>query len=81
MRHLHVAIVVSAFIVPLPSALINFKDGFLGAEYPVPLCVGRNSDITYYFLTLPQSVFIGLSSAVLALVLWLIFKVKNNFHF
>ena len=76
MQRIHIGIVASALIAPLLSTLVYFKDGFMGGEYPVPFCVGRNTDITFYFATLPQSIMLGASTIMLILVFWLIFKVS-----
>jgi hypothetical protein len=74
-RHIHAAIVILALTLPLPFALVHLKDGFVAVVYPTSLCVGRNIDLTYYFVILPQSVLFCITAIILVFVLWIVFKV------
>ena len=73
--HIHIAIVITALLLPLPFALAHLKHGFVGEEYPIPLCLGRNSDFNYYFFILPQSMMICATTVLLVLVASILFKV------
>ena len=74
-RYAHIISVILALIIPLPSALIPLKDGYTFARAPVFACVGRNLDITYYTFLIPISILIGMTSCLMVLILWKIFKV------
>jgi hypothetical protein len=71
----HLAIVLTALILPLPFAGVHLKDGFVGVEYPTTVCLGRNIDINYISFILPQSIMICISTILLILIFWTIFKV------
>ena len=77
-RYAHIISVLVALILPLPAALVPLKDGFLSSRNPTLLCVGRNADYIYYFLVLPISIILGISSYLLVVTFWVIFKVSGH---
>ena len=78
MTRIHIAIVVTALLLPLPLTLVHLKDGFVGIQQPTTLCFGRDTDSIYYFFTLPESVMLSATNILLILVFWKIFKVYSK---
>ena len=74
-RHAHIISVTLAVVVPLPLALVQLKNGFILVP-PSYGCIGRSSDYHYYILDLPASVLSAVSTVLLALIFWIIFKVE-----
>lgn len=75
MLYVHITILLIGFLLPLPFALPQLKKGFVGVEFPTPVCVGRDIDFSYYLFILPQSIMICASVILLVLVFRIIFKV------
>lgn len=75
LRHAHIISVVLGLVLPLPAALAPLKDGYVVMVHPTLACAGRNTDITYYTLVLPLSIPLALTSILLTLMFWTIFKV------
>lgn len=73
-RYAHIISVVLAVVLPLPGPLIQLKDGYAPGGPPSFLCFARNQDIYFYTFILPVSVIIGITSCLLVLILWIIFK-------
>ncbi len=78
LRYAHIISVLLALLIPLPSALIPLKDGFLNTRNPIVACFGRNSDHIYYTFVLPVSFILGVASCLLMLTFWMIFKVSRK---
>ena len=74
-RYAHIISVLLAVIIPLPSALVFLKDGFLNNRNPGIVCIGRNIDHIYYLLILPISIFDAVTSCLLLLIFWIVLKV------
>ena len=74
-RYAHIISVVLAVVVPLPAALVHLKDGHIAFITPALLCQGRNRDYTYYTLVLPLSIIMCITSCLLVVIIWTIFKV------
>lgn len=74
-HHAHIISVILAVFVPLPSALVHLQDGFVPIDNPVHFCVGRDVDYVYYFNILPISIILSITSCLLVLSIWKIFKV------
>ena len=78
-RYAHIISVVLAVVIPFPFPLIHLIDGYLLTfTFPVLLCVCRNPDHTYYTITLPISILLCITSCLLVLILWAIFKVHET---
>ena len=75
MRYAHIISVVLAVVIPIPAALVHLKDGHSARFTPTFLCPGRNLDYTYYTLILPASIVVCVTSCILVVILWIIFKV------
>ena len=74
-RYAHIISVVLAVIIPLPAALVHLKDGHIAYHTPTLLCQSRNRDYTYYTLVLPVSIIMCITSCLLVVIIWTIFKV------
>ena len=79
-HYIHIAIIISALLLPLPLSLAHLKDGFIGLESPVTVCVGRNSDLSYYSFALPVSILFCTGTVLLVLVGREIFKVLIEWY-
>lgn len=77
MHYIHIVIVLIALIMPLLTALVHLRDGFISIDYPTSFCYGRNSYLTFFFLTLPTSLVLCSCSVLMVLIFWLIFKVNK----
>ena len=78
---IHYAYIISvllALTLPLPSALIPLKDGYLNFRNPALSCVGRNVDYSYYILVLPLSIVLGVTSCLLVLTFTYLEVEANN---
>ena len=78
-HYLHATSFASAVLLPLPSGLVFFKDGFKAFEYPVFFCFGRNTDHVYFAVVLPMSILLGTATNILAILFWILAKVQNCF--
>ena len=76
LRYAHIISIALGIFVPLPSALAPLKDGYIVTSHPTVACAGRNTDITYYTFVLPLSILLAITSILLALMFWTLFKVK-----
>ena len=74
-RYAHIISVVLAVVVPLPAALVHLKDGHIAYYTPTILCQGRNRDYAYYTFVLPVSIIMCITSCLLVVIIWTIFKV------
>ena len=74
-RYAHIISVVLAVVVPLPAALVHLKDGHIAFISPTLLCRGRNEDYAYYTFVLPVSIIMCITSCLLVVIIWTIFKV------
>ena len=76
-RYAHIISVVLAVIIPLPAALVHLKDGHIAYYTPTLLCQARNRDYGYYTFVLPVSIIMCITSCLLVVIIWTIFKVIN----
>ena len=76
LKYAHVISVVLAVIIPLPGALVPLKDGFVVTSYPALACAVRNTDVTFYTLIVPLSIFLAITAILLVFMFWKIFKVQ-----
>ena len=76
-HYAHIISVLLALTLPLPGALVHLKDGYLIAFNfnPTIFCAGRNADYNYHTFYLPLSVFLCVTSCLLVLTCWTLFKV------
>ena len=74
-HYAHITSIVLAVVVPLPAALVHLKDGHIAFYTPTLFCQGRNRDYTYYTFILPVSIIMCITSCLLVVIIWTIFKV------
>ena len=75
-RYAHVGSVVLAILIPLPAGLIHLKDGYIDSLIPAIGCVGFRFDFNYYIMILPLSVLVAITTCLLVLIIWTLFKVN-----
>ena len=75
-RYAHVGSVVLAILIPLPAGLIHLKDGYVDSLIPAIGCVGFRFDFNYYIMILPLSVLVAITTCLLVLIIWTLFKVN-----
>ena len=80
-RYAHIISVLLALIVPLLGALAPLKDGYVITRNPTLACQGRNSDHTYYTFILPATITLCITSCLLAVTFWTLFKVGKGSYF
>ena len=76
-RYAHIISVLVALILPLLGALVPLKEGYFSSRSPTLACIARNADYIYYFLVLPISIILCISSCLLVITFWKIFKVSD----
>ncbi len=77
-RYAHIISVLVAMIIPVIGALVPLKDGYLSSRNPTLVCIARNADYAYYFLVLPMSIILGITSCLMVVTFWIIFKVISE---
>ena len=75
-KYIHVITVVLGLVLPAISALVPLIDGYTITPSPIDRCVGRNEIIIFFTTILPISVLMAVSSSVLIILFWIIFKVN-----
>lgn len=80
-RYAHVISVILAVVFPLLGPCILLRDGYSSIASPPLACTGRNLDVTYYTIILPVSFLVGMTSCLLVLLLWALFKVHFSRHY
>ena len=75
-RHAHIISIALAVVLPLPSALIHLSGGTIITANLVLPCLGRNSEYNFFSNILPVSILISITLCVLALIIWILFKVS-----
>ena len=75
-RYAHIASIVAALLIPLPSAFVHLSGGNLYITSSVLPCMGRNTDYIYYTFILPMSILEVGGMILLVLIIWTIFKVR-----
>lgn len=79
-RYAHIASILLALGVPLFSALLPLKDGYISTRNPSLACVGRNSAYTYFLLVLPLSIICCIIACLMILTFWRISNVRTYSH-
>ena len=74
-RIAHIISVLLGLLVPLPSGLLPLVDGHTQFFSIVYYCTATNENYIYYTLTLPISIFAGISTFIQIYITWTIFKV------
>ena len=74
-RIAHIISVLLGLLVPLPSGLLPLVDGHVMSFSRILYCTPANSNYMYYTLTLPLSIFAGISTFIMIYTTWTIFKV------
>ena len=75
-RIAHIISVLLGLFVPLPSALLPLVDDGHTQFFSIVLfCVPQNIKYVFYTLTLPLSIFAGISAFIEIYITWTIFKV------
>ena len=74
-RIAHIISVLLGLLVPLPSALLPLVDGHTQYFSLVLYCTPASEKYTYYTLTLPLSIFAGISIFIEIYATWTLFKV------
>lgn len=77
MHYIHIASIVLAVLVPLPSGLVPLKDGYVTTEYPTILCISRNVDYIYGLFIAPVSVSLAVSTSLQLVLFWILLKVQQ----
>ena len=75
LKYFHIVTVLIAMLFPTLPALINLRDGYIMADRPTTLCIGRNVDIIFFALVLPLCVLIAVAISALIIMFWKILKV------
>jgi hypothetical protein len=78
-RYAHIISVILAVLLPAIGPCVLLRDGYVIISTPTLTCVGRNLDITYYGVILPISILTCITSCLLVLLFWSIFKVMLLF--
>ena len=74
-RIAHIISVLLGLLVPLPSGLLFLVDGNTPSFSIVLYCAQADENYIYYTLTLPLSIFAGISTFIQIYTTWTIFKV------
>ena len=77
-RYAHIISVLLVVILPIPGPFIILKDGYLITDNPNLVAAGRNPDLTYFFFTLPSNTLLFITSVMLFLLFWTVFKVCTS---
>ena len=76
-RYAHIICVVLALVLPLLPALAQLKGGYVNLAGKPYYCFGRNPIINRYMFVLPLSIMVGISTYLLVVIFWIIFKVQD----
>ena len=71
----HIISVLLGLLIPLPSALLPLVDGYSQYFSIVLYCTPADVNYLYYTLTLPLSIFAGISIFIQIYTTWTLFKV------
>ena len=74
-RIAHIISVLLGLLVPLPSGLLFLVVGHTQSFSLVLYCTPANENYIYYTLTLPISIFAGISTFIQIYMAWTLFKV------
>ena len=77
-RYAHIISVAVAVALPLVGPCALLGDGYIVTSAPSQACVGQSFSVTYYTFVLPISFIVGLTSCLLLLFFWTLFKVCTS---
>ena len=77
-KYVHVVTVVLGLVLPAISSLVPLIDGYTITPSPIDSCVARNMAVTFFTSILPISILLAVTSTVLIILFWTIFKVKMS---
>jgi hypothetical protein len=80
MGYAHIISVVLVVLIPLIGPCLLLRDGYIVTSFPSFACVGRNLDVIYFAIILPVSLFTGVTSSLLVVFFWTLFKVNLIGH-
>jgi hypothetical protein len=75
-KRVFIAALVTIFVVPL-MPLILLKEGYFSSFYLLNACVPRGRSYFYAIETLHLSLLIWITSSLLVIIMWKIFKVRT----
>ena len=75
LKYFHIATVLIALFFPTLPALINLHDGYIMADTPTTICIGRNVNVLFFAFVLPASVLLAVATSALVIMFWKILKV------
>ena len=74
LRYVHALSIALALLLPA-TTLIQLKDGYIATAYPTLVCIGRDTSTIYYFLVMPLSIILAVTSILKVLIFWILLKV------
>ena len=77
-RYAHIISVILILVIPLPLALVHLKEGYIITATPPYGCFGADRHYNFYAITLPLSITLVITTCLLVLIFWTIFKVRNK---
>lgn len=80
LKYVHITTALLALLLPLVSSFVILAFGYARSYNHESICPGRNSDSIYAGVTLPMSIMGAVSSSILVVVFWAIFKVSLEFN-
>ncbi len=76
-KYIHIIAIIIGIIIPvIPPSVAFFYEGYTVVRFPVLLCYSVDSNITYYGVLLPLSLFITIGISMLIFVLHAIHEVS-----
>ena len=78
LKYFHITTVLIALSFPTIPSLIYLNDGYVIANSPTTLCLGRSVAVTFFAFILPLSVHTAVARSALIIMFWKIFKVHTN---
>ena len=76
LKYIHIATVLIALLLPLVPALLHLERGYVVANSPTVVCYGRSIDVTFFSFILPLSSILAVTTSILIIMFWIIFKVS-----
>ena len=77
-RYAHIISVILILVVPLPLALVHLKEGYTITATPPYGCFGMHRDYNFYAFIFPLSIVLAITTCLMALIFWIIFKVRKS---
>ena len=86
-KYVHITTLVLFLVLPLFPALLHLIDGYRVGFGPLNSCAGHNRAVTYATTALPISIMLAITSSLMVIIFWTIFKVisirtlgDNNYY-